>query len=34
MINDVNVRAYTMDRLDAIACGMFDKRVTYKSLAR
>ncbi|WP_150142743.1 IS1595 family transposase [Candidatus Enterovibrio escicola] len=26
--------AHTMDRLDAMACGMFDKRVTYKSLVK
>ena len=31
-LNDGNVKTHTMDRLDAMACGMFDKRVTYKWL--
>ena len=31
-LNDGNVKAHTMDRLDAMAKGMFGKRVTYKEL--
>lgn len=31
-LNDGNVKAHTMDRLDAMAKGMFGKRVTYNKL--
>ena len=33
-LNDGNVKVHTMDRLDAMASGMFDKRVTYRSLTQ
>ena len=33
-LNEGNVKAHTMERLDAIAQGMFGKRLTYNSLTR